>query len=315
MPYLDRLVFITVPSSDTEFLRFKAGDIDVMSRMSPEQFTALSSATGYRTVDAGPSLEYNFLFFNLNDVNVASLPAVAKKQRWFRLDAFRHAISAAIDRKALVSLVYRGRGEPLWGPVTRADATWCQRRAAAPGTLPGSRTVAAQGRGSPGVTTARSRIATGPPWSSRSWSRPPAPRADRWPRSFRTTWRNSESGSRSCPSIHARFSTGFRTPATMRPVFSALAEGMHDPNTDMSVWLSSGEHHFWNPSAAKPATTWERQIDSLMRQQISVQSSSERKRLFDRVQALLAEHEPIIFLASPDILAGARPGWLTSSRD
>ena len=32
------------------------------------------------------------------------------------------------------------------------------------------------------------------------------------------------------------------------------------------------------------------------------------KALFDRVQALIAEHEPMIFLASPDILAAARAG-------
>ncbi len=308
MPYLDRLVFITVPSSDTEFLRFKAGDIDVMSRMSPEQFTALSSATGYRTVDAGPSLEYNFLFFNLNDVNAASLPAVAKKQRWFRLDAFRHAISAAIDRKALVSLVYRGRGEPLWGPVTRANAAWYNSA------LP---------RPERSLDRARSLLKD----AGFSW-RDDGALADRDGStvefSVLVQATSAPRGQMATIIQNDLAQLGIRVtivPLDSRAVLDrvqntrdyeacllGLGGGDADPNTDMSVWLSSGEHHFWNPSAAKPATTWERQIDSLMRQQISVRSSSERKRLFDRVQALLAEHEPMIFLASPDILAGAQAG-------
>jgi peptide/nickel transport system substrate-binding protein len=308
MPYLDRLVFITVPSSDAEFLRFKAGDIDIMSRMSAEQFTALSSTTGYQTIDAGPSLEYNFLFFNLNDVNAASLPALAKKQRWFRLDAFRHAISAAIDRKALVSLVYRGRGQPLWGPVTRGNAAWYNSA------LP---------RLERSLDRARSLLKE----AGFSW-RDDGALADRDGTtvefSILVQATSVPRGQMATIIQNDLTQLGIRVtivPLDSRAVldrvqntrdYEACILGLGgrdaDPNTDMSVWLSSGEHHFWNPSAAKPATTWERQIDSLMRQQISARSFNERKQLFDRVQALIAEHEPMIFLASPDILAGARAG-------
>ena len=87
-----------------------------------------------------------------------------------------------------------------------------------------------------------------------------------------------------------------------------LVAGDADPNTDISVWLSSGENHLWRPSGKAPATPWEAEIDELMRKQISARTFATRKQLFDRVQAVLAEHEPMIFLASPNILAAARSG-------
>jgi peptide/nickel transport system substrate-binding protein len=87
-----------------------------------------------------------------------------------------------------------------------------------------------------------------------------------------------------------------------------LVSGDADPNTDIGVWLSSGPLHLWNPAAAQPATAWEAEIDSLMRRQLTARTVGDRKALFDRVQALLAEHEPLIFLASPNILVAAKTG-------
>ncbi len=43
-----------------------------------------------------------------------------------------------------------------------------------------------------------------------------------------------------------------------------------------------------------------------MRQQLAAPSYEQRKKAFDRVQQILAEIQPMIFLASPDILVGAK---------
>jgi peptide/nickel transport system substrate-binding protein len=79
-----------------------------------------------------------------------------------------------------------------------------------------------------------------------------------------------------------------------------------DPNSDLNVWLSSGGTHLWNPSQDKPATPWEAEIDGLMEQQLVATSFEQRKKLYDRVQQILADYQPMIFLASPDILTGAK---------
>jgi len=68
-----------------------------------------------------PGLEYNFLFFNLNDLSEKAPAEMARKQSWFRSEKFRLAVSLAIDREAIVRLVYEGRGAALWGPVTPGE--------------------------------------------------------------------------------------------------------------------------------------------------------------------------------------------------
>jgi peptide/nickel transport system substrate-binding protein len=85
-----------------------------------------------------------------------------------------------------------------------------------------------------------------------------------------------------------------------------LASFDADPNSDLNVWLSNGGTHLWNPSQAHPATRWEAEIDGLMEQQLAAPSFAQRKKLYDQVQQILAEYQPMIFLASPNILAGAK---------
>jgi len=75
-----------------------------------------------------------------------------------------------------------------------------------------------------------------------------------------------------------------------------------DPNSQMTVWLSSGENHQWNPGQAAPATPWEAEIDKLMREQAAVPTEKERKAKFDRVQQIVAEQQPFIYLINKDVL-------------
>jgi ABC-type transport system substrate-binding protein len=43
-----------------------------------------------------------------------------------------------------------------------------------------------------------------------------------------------------------------------------------------------------------------------MEQQLTAGSFEQRKKLYDRAQEILAENQPMIFLASPDILTGSK---------
>src|SRR5215467_4949629 len=108
LPYLDEIAFLIVPTEDAEVIRFQAGDVDVIERVSAENYAALQDqrSRGFRLYDLGASFEYDFLFFNLNDLSAKQLPEIRRKQAWFRQDEFRQAISAAIDRESIVRLVY-----------------------------------------------------------------------------------------------------------------------------------------------------------------------------------------------------------------
>jgi peptide/nickel transport system substrate-binding protein len=82
----------------------------------------------------------------------------------------------------------------------------------------------------------------------------------------------------------------------------------------MNVWLSSSEEHQWNPKQKTPATPWEAEIDRLMRAQASALDDRTRKRSFDRVQEIVAEQAPFIYLVNKNslvavstLLQGAQP--------
>ena len=85
-----------------------------------------------------------------------------------------------------------------------------------------------------------------------------------------------------------------------------LGGGDVDPNSQLNVWLSSGDDHLWHLGETQPATSWEAEMDKLMKQQMDTLSVRDRKRLYDRVQEIEIEEAPLIFLVSPNVLVGAK---------
>jgi peptide/nickel transport system substrate-binding protein len=76
-----------------------------------------------------------------------------------------------------------------------------------------------------------------------------------------------------------------------------------DPIMSANVFKSSGKTHFWNPEQPTPSTAWEASVDSLMNAQIAMTDPVERKATFDRVQRIMTENTPMIYLVS-------RPGFI-----
>jgi len=311
LPYLDELVFLFVPSADAQVLRFQSGDTDVVSGLGAENFSALSRPkTGYSLVDAGPGLEYNFLFFNLNDLGEKAPPELARKQKWFGEVKFRQAVSAAIDREAIVHLVYQGRGAALWGPVTPGNRRWVDTKIEhKPRSLDQARQLLRE---------------AGFHWTNGASGDWELIDADGSPVEFSIVTSSSNADRMKMAALvqDDLKQLGIRVqvvPLEFRSLvdrithtkeYDACVLGLvsfdADPNSDMYVWLSSGGTHVWNPSQAHPATPWEGEIDRLMEEQLTVTSYEQRKRLYDRVQEILAAFQPMIFLASPDILVGAK---------
>src|SRR5258707_110698 len=83
--------------------------------------------------------------------------------------------------------------------------------------------------------------------------------------------------------------------------------GCSGQRSDRLVGISGPWHSaLGNPSQGHPATAWEAEIDRLIGEQMTARTFAQRKKLYDRAQEILSENQPMIFLASPDILAGAK---------
>jgi peptide/nickel transport system substrate-binding protein len=309
LPYLDRIVFLFVSSEDAQVIRFQAGDTDILSRFNAEDFRLLErtqTTRSYHLYDMGPGLEFNFLFFNLNDLASKGLPAIAAKQAWFRDARFRQAVSAAIDRQAIVRLVYDDRATALWGPVTPGDKLWID------GQIP-----------HPQRSLARARDmlkSAGFSWNSGGALIDSHGRAVEF--SILTASSNAQRSKMATLIQDDLGRLGMNVhvvPLEFRAVVDrllnsydyeaalmGLANGDADPNPEMNVWLSRGSTHLWHPDQQKPATPWESEIDRLMEQQLVTMDYAKRKQLYDRVQEILAQQMPLICLVSPDVLAAAK---------
>jgi ABC-type transport system substrate-binding protein len=75
----------------------------------------------------------------------------------------------------------------------------------------------------------------------------------------------------------------------------------------MYFWLISGHNHQWNPAQTSPATAWEAELDGLMRAQASATNLQRRKQIFDRVQEIVAEQHPFIYLIHKNALSAIAP--------
>ena len=71
--------------------------------------------------------------------------------------------------------------------------------------------------------------------------------------------------------------------------------------------MSSSPDHQFNPSEKTPATPWEADIDRLMKAQATTSSQAERKHEVDRVQEIVAEQAPFVYLVHPDPLVAVSP--------
>ena len=311
LPYVDELVFLFVPSADAQVLKFQSGETDAISQLGAENYSVLSKQQrGYTMVDAGPGLEYNFLFFNLNDAGEKASAEMQRKQKWFREVKFRQAVSAALDREAIVRLVYQGRGSGLWGLVAPGNRRWGNEKLAhPPRSLDRARTLLKE---------------AGFSWSNGPNGESTLQDSDGKPVEFSilTSSSNADRAKMAALIQDDLKQLGMRAQVvplefrslldrvTQTKEYDACVMGIAsfdaDPNSDINVGLSSGGTHLWNPSQAHPATPWEAEIDHLIAEQMSARTFEQRKKLYDRVQEILAENQPMIFLASPDILAGAK---------
>jgi peptide/nickel transport system substrate-binding protein len=309
LPYLDEVVFLVVPSEEAEVMRFQAGDTDLISALSSENFSVLGkeqTERGYELYDQGPGLQYEFLFFNLNELKSNSLNQIARKQKWFELINFRQAVSSAIDRESIIQLVYRGRAAPLWSHVTPGNKSWVNSALLRPprslirarelltgagfSWKPDGTLIDGQGQAvdftiaTAAGNTQRAKIAT-------------IVQEDLSQLGMKVHIVPLEFGS-----LVARVFQTFDYEACLL----GLVSGDADPNPEMNVWLSTGATHLWDLSKGHPATAWQAEIDRLMVEQLTTLSYKDRKRSYDRVQQLVADNLPLICLVSPNVLVGAK---------
>jgi peptide/nickel transport system substrate-binding protein len=309
LPYLAELVFTLAGTEDMAVMRLQSGEADLISRISARNYTALAKQNqrrGYVLADAGPGFEYSFLIFNLNDLPSDASASLRVRQPIWRRAAFRKAVSAAIDRDAIVRLVYQGYADALGSLVAAGNKPWIDAK------LPPSRRS---------LSRARELLAgAGFKWTREGSLVDP----DGKPAGFSILVSSTNSERAQMATLIQADLKPLGVAVDVVPLeFNSLLERINrthdyeaaigaitstdaDPTADLNVWLSSGNTHLWNPLQRTPATPWEAEVDRLTMQQMVTPDHVARKRVFDRAQEIVMENMPLVPLVTPHLLIGAR---------
>jgi peptide/nickel transport system substrate-binding protein len=297
LPRVDSVRLDIQQNRDLELLRFQRGELHLIDKLTPDLFDRLKAQAPASVVDAGPTLESEFLWFNM--ANQSPIPEF--KRAWFRSAAFRRALSQAINRADLARVVYHGHASPAVGPISPANKLWFKDT--------GVETF------DPAAATRRLEAD-----GFRLQSKTLHDRAGNVVEFSIVTNAGSKTRERMAVMIQQDLANLGIKINIVTPDFPSLIERITrnlnyeacllglvnvdpDPSGLMNVLLSSASNHPWSPSEKEPETSWEAEIDRLMLAQAATADYVLRKQSFDRVQEILREQSPIIYLLHPNALS------------
>ncbi|MFM5982343.1 MAG: ABC transporter substrate-binding protein [Sphaerospermopsis kisseleviana] len=120
-PYIERIIWQIVESTDTSLLQFRSGGLDFVG-VTPDYFSLLKAQEkqgNFQIYNGGLSSSTSFISFNLNKGKRNGKPLVNPiKSRWFNSVEFRQAIAYAIDRKTMINNTFRGLGQMQNSPIS-----------------------------------------------------------------------------------------------------------------------------------------------------------------------------------------------------
>jgi peptide/nickel transport system substrate-binding protein len=302
LPYVDTVRLDIQRNRDIELMRFRRGELQLINGLEAEQFDRLQRQTPAVARNAGASLDAEELWFNQS--SAAPLPEY--KKAWFRTTEFRAAVSAAINRGDLCKIVFAGYAKPAYGPISPANHFWFNSVLPEPKYDPQNalRLLSKAGfRYEAGVLKDQAGHRVEFTLVTNSGNTAREKMATMIQQDLTEVGIKLNVVTLDFPSLIERMTRTFDYDACLL----GLVNTDLDPNSQMTVWLSSGENHQWNPNQNSPATSWEAEIDKLMRAQASELNENKRKQFFDRVQQIAAEQQPFIYLINKDVLSAVSP--------
>jgi peptide/nickel transport system substrate-binding protein len=298
LPYLDSIRLDIQANRDVEILRFKRGELDLINSLDSEYFDKLAVSSPQLVHDAGASLDSEQLWFN----EVAKAPIPDYKKNWFRSAIFRRAISEAINREDLSRVVFHGHAQPAVGPFSPANKFWFNGKLKPQSYSPDAALKELQADGfrmENGALKDKDGNEVVFSIITNSGNKIRERMAVLIQDDLQKIGIHVNVVTLDFPSLIERMTQSFDYEA----IILGLTNVDLDPNGEMNVWLSSSGNHQWNPQQKTPETPWEAEIDRLMRAQASSSDVKKRKEAFDRVQEIVVEQEPFIFLINKNALS------------
>jgi peptide/nickel transport system substrate-binding protein len=302
LPYASGVRLDVLDNHEQEIRLFERGEYDVIDNLPPDYFGMLKQRNPAAVRDLGASLNTEQMWFN----QAPGAPLPAWEKAWYQSQVFRVAVSRAIHRADLARIAYEGHATPAYDFISPANGEWYNRAVYVPREDVAAAKAALAGAGFR-LNGDTLQDATGHPVKF----------------SILTNAGNAARLKIATLIQEDLKSLGMQVTVVALDFPALIERLMHtqdyeacllglenvdpDPNAMMNVWLSSSPNHQWNPSEKTPATAWEADIDRAMNLQAGSLKDAERKQAVDRVQQIVADQQPFIYLVYPNALFAISP--------
>jgi len=301
LPYIDGIVFLIIPDPNMAILKFRMGEIDVLSVRGQDYYILkpLEKIKNFTLYDVGPSLGSEFLSFNQN----IDAPIPEYKKNWFSDINFRKAIAHSIDRNSIIKNVYNGFGTPQFGPMNPSCGFFYNDKIIKyPYNLNKAKEFLSKSGfyWKNGVLYDKygNRVEFTIITNSNNFERIQI---------GNIIQNDLEKIGMKVNLLPIEFNTLVNKLSVTKDwegVIIGLTGGI-EPHGGKNVWKSNGQLHFWN-FGNKRNYEWEKEIDLLFEEGTKYLEKEKRKKIYDRWQFLVSEYLPLIYTANSNIIYAVR---------
>lgn len=311
LPYIDKIIYIILQSTDVEILKFIEGTIDanIVRGADYPLIKPLEAKGNFTVYDMGPDMGSQFLFFNQNlGTNPESKqPYVPPhKLRWFTDLNFRRAVAHVIDKKQIIAIVKNGLGYEQDSPIGpgagffhKPDVVKYEYDLEKAGTiLKDAGYIDRNGDGiiedSQGIKVEFNLYTNA--GNNERVDIASMIRSDLEKIGMKVNFQSLEFNT-----LVQKINSSFDWDA----IILGLTGGI-EPHFGKNVWNSDGELHMWYPRQEKPATAWEKRIDEIFDQAVQELDENKRKKYYNEFQDIVAGEIPLIYTVLSAKLSAVR---------
>jgi len=312
LPYFDKLIIVILPSSDLEIFKFSSGELSFLDLEldTLKVLKKINSRNKFKVYRLGISQSTVFFVFNLSK----NSPVEQYKKNWFRNLYFRESLALAIDREQIINTVYQGRAVPLCLFFNPQSIYYDHRFAEKSCNL------------KPDLKKARDLLKKiNFKLDSKNLLRDPENNQVKFS-VFTNAGDQSSNSPREAMAILLKeqwaklgIELDFKTIEFNNLVQRVSASGdwetiiiglsggdLFEPNSSKNVLKSDSRLHMFNQRnqafSGEKILDWEIEIDRLLDQGVSSFDYQKRKVYYSKIQKIMYEQKPMLFLVAPEKL-------------
>ncbi len=312
LPYVDRIIVLLTKDLSTRSVQFLNGEFDIVQNFQPpeyKQFRHREKEGWFRIHRLGLALQTNWISFNQYPGNDSSGEPYLEphKYKWFTNRTFRRAMSHAVDRKKLVRLFLRGKGEAIYEQTNRGNKTWYFEHTTFPYDTARAKALLDEigytDRDGDGVR----EDPDGHPIQFNLMTNVENPMRVNIIAQIKADWTAIGIDCRTHPvnfqELVSKLMDGHRWDTILLGWGSAVPP---DPLNSKNILLSSGRLHVWHPMQSEPANEFEAEGDRIILEMDTSPDIERRRELWKGFLEHEAQELPIIYLYSPNSYSASK---------